>query len=178
MVIEVRRATASDADVLHELAAATFGLACPPGTTEADLEAHIAQQLSAGMFAAFLADPLRILLIAESDGKPVGYTMLDGGPVEEPGLAATLARAGDNGIELSKFYLLADAHGTGVAAQLMHATLAAARETGAGFCWLGVNQQNARAGRFYAKSGFEIIGEKQFRVGAAIEDDHVRARQL
>ncbi len=41
MDIEVRRATAADAVELHELAAATFALACPPGTRQADIDDFI-----------------------------------------------------------------------------------------------------------------------------------------
>jgi len=81
-------------------------------------------------------------------------------------------------IELSKFYLAPDRHGSGVAATLMAATLSEAAATGASFCWLGVNQQNERAGRFYAKQGFEVVGVKRFRVGDVWHDDHVRMRAL
>jgi ribosomal protein S18 acetylase RimI-like enzyme len=81
-------------------------------------------------------------------------------------------------VELSKFYLTADRHGSGVASALMEATLAAAAATGAEFCWLGVNQQNERAAKFYSKHGFEIVGVKRFRVGAELHHDHVRRRPL
>ncbi|MEP6478552.1 MAG: GNAT family N-acetyltransferase, partial [Rhodoglobus sp.] len=40
--------------------------------------------------------------------------------------------------------------------------------------WLGVNQFNARANRFYEKSGFAIVGTKKFLVGEKYEDDFVR----
>jgi ribosomal protein S18 acetylase RimI-like enzyme len=42
--------------------------------------------------------------------------------------------------------------------------------------WLGVNQLNARANRFYEKNGFAIVGEKKFLVGGKAEDDFVRER--
>ena len=42
--------------------------------------------------------------------------------------------------------------------------------------WLGVNQQNQRAQRFYAKHGFAINGTKTFRLGAGIENDYVMVR--
>jgi len=82
------------------------------------------------------------------------------------------------GIELSKFYLAPEQHGSGVATTLMAATLTEAAATGAEFCWLGVNQRNERAAKFYAKQGFEVIGTKRFLVGDAWHDDHVRLRPL
>jgi len=44
--------------------------------------------------------------------------------------------------------------------------------------WLGVNQLNARAQRFYAKHGFERVGVKRFLVGDRFEDDFVYERAL
>jgi ribosomal protein S18 acetylase RimI-like enzyme len=60
----------------------------------------------------------------------------------------------------------------------MAATLEAAAATGAESCWLGVNQLNARAARFYEKNGFAVVGTKRFLVGEQWHDDHVRLRSL
>ena len=54
--------------------------------------------------------------------------------------------------------------------------MAAARESGAVGMWLGVNNENVRANRFYEKSGFVIVGMKKFRLGDVDEDDFVRRR--
>ena len=71
-----------------------------------------------------------------------------------------------------------DSHGSGAASTLMAATLEAAAATGAETCWLGVNQRNVRAARFYDKSGFTVVGTKRFLVGEQWHDDHVRLRSL
>lgn len=182
MAITTRRAVPADAAELHTLAARTFGLATPPGTLQTDIDAFIAEHLSHESFAGYLADPDRIILLAEDEGKPVGYTMLVSGPIKDPDLAAVVGAATDSGtapaIELSKVYVDAENHGSGIAGTLMRATLEAAAATGAGLCWLGVNQRNERAAKFYAKNGFEIIGTKRFKVGEVWHDDHVRARPL
>ena len=81
-------------------------------------------------------------------------------------------------VELSKCYVHPVHHGTGTAAALMGASLAAARGLGAGSVWLGVNQHNSRAQRFYAKSGFTVAGTKHFTVGTVREDDYVMTRAL
>jgi ribosomal protein S18 acetylase RimI-like enzyme len=44
--------------------------------------------------------------------------------------------------------------------------------------WLGVNQENTRANRFYAKCGFDGVGTKNFLIGDRYEDDFVRERRL
>jgi ribosomal protein S18 acetylase RimI-like enzyme len=176
MPITTRRATAADAAELHDVAARTFALACPPGTRQPDIDAFIATHLSEAKFEEYLKDDHRILLLAELDGAPVGYAMLVGGEVTDPDVRAVVDPA--TSIELSKFYLAADSHGSGAAAALMAATVAEARASGAAFCWLGVNQQNARAARFYEKSGFAVRGTKRFKVGDEWHDDHVRVRSL
>ena len=176
MSITTRRADLADTDLLHDLAARTFGLACPPGTLQADIDVFIARHLSAESFRQYLSDPRRIILIAEEDGVALAYSMLVSGPIGDPDVAAVV----DSGtsIELSKFYLAPDRHGSGAAATLMAATLAEAAATGASSCWLGVNQHNERASKFYAKQGFEVVGVKRFRLGEVWHDDHVRVRAL
>src|SRR3954452_7393775 len=176
MSITTRRAGQADADLLHDLASRTFGLACPPGTDQADIDAFVALHLSRESFAGYLADPDRIVLIAALDDEPVGYAMLVRGPIADPDVAALVDEK--TSVELSKFYLVQTRHGSGAAAALMAATLRAAAGTGAQTCWLGVNQQNVRAARFYDRHGFEVIGVKRFLVGARWHDDHVRVRPL
>ena len=75
-------------------------------------------------------------------------------------------------------YVMPERHGSGVAAALMDASLAAGRDAGAVSVWLGVNDQNVRANRFYEKSGFALVGRKKFRLGHVDEDDYVRERAL
>jgi GNAT superfamily N-acetyltransferase len=116
------------------------------------------------------------LLIAEVDGEPAGYTMLVAGEPHDPDAAASITARPT--IELSKCYVLPEHHGAGVATGLMAASIEAARARGAAAVWLGVNQQNARANRFYEKSGFVRVGMKKFLVGERWEDDFVRERLL
>jgi ribosomal protein S18 acetylase RimI-like enzyme len=176
MPITTRLAAPGDAAALHELAARTFGLACPPGTPQSDVDAFVATHLSAERFEDYLKDDSRIVLVAESGGALVGYTMLVRGPIGDADVRTVVD--GATSIELSKFYVLLDNHGSGISGSLMDATLEAAAATGAATCWLGVNQQNARAARFYAKHGFEIVGTKHFLVGEHWHDDHIRLRSL
>ncbi|HET6530119.1 MAG TPA: GNAT family N-acetyltransferase [Actinoplanes sp.] len=176
MPTTIRRATPDDAAELHDVAARTFALACPPGTRQADIDAFIEQHLSPARFEEYLKDERRVLLLAWRDGVPIGYSMLVGGPVADEDVRRVVDP--DTTIELSKFYVLESSHGTGAAHDLMAATLAAAAETGAATCWLGVNQQNVRAAKFYDKSGFTVRGTKRFLVGDDWHDDHVRVRSL
>ena len=81
-------------------------------------------------------------------------------------------------VELSKIYVLPDHHGAGVATALMDDAVRRAANGGARCVWLGVNQNNQRAQRFYGKHGFTIAGTKTFTVGSALENDFVMVRPL
>ena len=172
----IRTAGTGDAATLATLAAATFPLACPPDARPEAVADFIARHLTESNFDAYLADPARQVLIAERDGVPSGYTMLvHGEPTDTDVIAAISVRPT---AELSKCYLLQDTHGSGLAGELMTATVDAARIRGAAALWLGVNNQNAKANRFYEKHGFTIVGTKKFLVGKRWEDDFVRERVL
>jgi ribosomal protein S18 acetylase RimI-like enzyme len=162
--------------LLARLAALTFPLACPPHTTDEAKAAHIARHLGEDSFARYLTDPSHALFVAQTDTDLVGYTMLvEGEPEDEDVASAVTTRPT---AELSKVYVHPDHHGAGVAAALVAATVDEAIRRGAASVWLGVNQENARANRFYDKSGFALVGTKRFEVGDRYEDDFVRERVL
>lgn len=58
--------------------------------------------------------------------------------------------------ELYQFYLAAEARGTGVAAVLMADAEARLRQAGVAVAWLACAIGNARAARFYEKSGWTM----------------------
>lgn len=175
--VTIRAATVDDVPALADLAAATFPLAAPPHVTAESLEAFIDEHLSAARFSLYLTDPARAVSVAIDDtGRLIGYTLL---VVEQPSdddVAAVIDFV--PAAELSKVYVHPDAHGSGAAADLVTAAIADARARGVAGMWLGVNQQNVRAQRFYAKCGFTRVGTKRFQVGAGLEHDFVYALDL
>ncbi|MHA7987552.1 GNAT family N-acetyltransferase [Rathayibacter sp. CAU 1779] len=174
--VTIRRAAESDADSLAFLAAVTFPLACPPHTTREDAASFVVANLSPASFRGYLADPDRVLLLAEQDGQAIGYTMVVFGEPHDADVAAAITLRPAS--ELSKCYVLPGHHGQGVAGRLMQASVDVARDRGAGGIWLGVNQENQRAQRFYTKSGFTKVGVKRFLVGDNWEDDFVFEQAL
>jgi GNAT superfamily N-acetyltransferase len=172
----IRRVVAADLPALAALAGRLFPLACPPHTTEAAKADFIARHLSVTSFEGYLADAGRMLFVADLDGELVGYTMLITGEPSDPDVAAAITVRPT--VELSKCYVDPGHHGAGVAAALIGASVEAARATGAAAMWLGVNEENERANRFYGKHGFAPVGRKRFLVGDRWEDDYVRERVL
>jgi len=175
-VSTIRIATLADAPALAELAAATFELACPPETTAAAVQEFLRDVLAEDNFLDYLVDPNRLLLVAAVDDTLLGYTMVNFGDPTDPEVNATVGIRPT--AEVSKCYVRAGSHGGGLAAALMTATLHVAREHGAVGAWLGVNELNARAIRFYEKQGFARVGRKTFLLGGVLENDYVLERPL
>lgn len=176
MSLEVTPATETDLTELADVAALTFPLACPPSSHPHDIASFIGDNLSVTSFADYLADPDRVVLAARASGRILGYAMLIRGvhDASEVQRAVPLRPA----VELSKMYVLPDAHGAGVSAALMSTALDTSRALGAVCVWLGVNQENQRAQRFYTKQGFTISGTKTFGLGENTESDYVMVRPL
>jgi GNAT superfamily N-acetyltransferase len=147
------------------LAARTFASACPPHTPREAIEAHIASELSAGRFREHM---MHARFFVVDDGPELGgYLML---AFDEPPIPTTWT----NPIELRRIYV--DVPGSGLASALMATAMEQAR--GHDVIWLGTNQLNTRAIRFYRKHGFEIVGNRTFTVGGVAEADHVMARTV
>jgi ribosomal protein S18 acetylase RimI-like enzyme len=176
VAIAVAAAVEADLPELADVAARTFPLACPPSVTPENIAAFIDENLSPTRLRDYLADPDRAVLAAREDGRIVGYLMLIRGVPDDDDVqrAVTLRPA----VELSKMYVLPGSHGAGVSAALMAAAVRRVTNLDAKCIWLGVNQQNQRAQRFYLKHGFTIHGTKTFRLGAGIENDYVMVRPL
>ncbi|MGC5167922.1 GNAT family N-acetyltransferase [Luteimicrobium sp. DT211] len=186
--VTVRLARPEEADALAAVAAETFPDACPPGLSPDAIAAHVASELDADHFRAWVAgrygEPAVpcVVLVAEADAGLVGYALLvRARPADasalDPILGAGYPRAAS--VELSKIYALARARGTGAAGTLMHAALeAAARLLDGQAVWLGTNAENVRAQTFYRKHGFAEVGRRAYVVGGEPQDDVVMARAV
>jgi diamine N-acetyltransferase len=135
------------------------------------VERFVEDNLTPARFEEYIADDSRAVLLAEDDGTVVGYAMLAHGEPYDADARAVVRHRPTT--ELSKIYVLPSAHGGGVAGRLLEAVLEEAHAAGARGIWLGTNQANARAQRFYEKSGFQRVGTKRFWVGDHWEDDFV-----
>jgi ribosomal protein S18 acetylase RimI-like enzyme len=176
VTLEITSATAAELPELADVAAATFPLACPPSVSPQNVAAFIDENLTQSHFAGYLTDPNRLILVARRDGRMIGYAMLVRGVGDDDSVqrAVTLRPA----VEISKMYVLPDNHGGAVSAALMTEALNRAPDLDAKSIWLGVNQNNHRAQRFYTKHGFTINGTKTFRLGTRIESDYVMVRPV
>ena len=164
--MHIRPGTIQDAAALAGFAARTFAETFADDTSAADMRAHVSHTYGVVQQTAELTSPAVLTLLAEADGRLVGYAQVRRGP------APPCVQPAD-AIELHRFYVDTPAHGTGVAQRLMAAVYEAAWAKGAGHLWLGVWERNMRAIRFYTKCGFVDVGSHDFVLGTDRQTDRV-----
>jgi diamine N-acetyltransferase len=168
--IDVRPAILHESSDIAGLAARTFTLACPPTASPSDIAAFIETRLTAESFAEYIADPQRQVAIAVLEGNVIGYTMLI---FESPSHDVACQLTATPTAELSKIYVDPIHHGGAVARALCDNAVSCVRDAGRAAVWLGTNQANQRAQRFYEKNGFARVGTKRFLLGSQWEDDFI-----
>ncbi|MGB0971199.1 MAG: GNAT family N-acetyltransferase [Mycobacterium sp.] len=177
MSTQIDAATRARLAELADVAARTFPLACPPSVAPQDVAAFIEENLSPGRFGDYLDDPDRAVLTATERERIIGYAMVVRGlPGDDGDDDVALAVTTRPAVQLSKLYVLPEAHGVGVSAALISAALHQASNLGGACVWLGVNQHNQRAHRFYTKHGFAVTGTRTLRLGCHLEHDYVMVR--
>jgi ribosomal protein S18 acetylase RimI-like enzyme len=165
----IRRAEPRDAPTLAALGRTTFSQTFAHLYPPEDLQAFLAEAYSPDRMEQELADPDKAAWLAEWEGEAVGYATA--GPC---GLAH--AEVTPQCGELKRLYVLEGWKGEGVAKALMDVAMAWLEETRTGRLWLGVWSENWRAQRFYARLGFEKVGEHHFKVGQTLDRDFIYRR--
>ena len=166
----MRRAAPEDAVALAELMERTFHDTYAPTTTPDALERHVAEHFGEAQQSAELADDTLDTLLVEVGGELAGLAQLRVGAPAPPGVLARRPA------EVVRFYVDRPWHGRGVAAPLMDACAAAARDADA--LWLLVYRINERALAFYRKQGFAAVGTHPYHFGGEVHDDIVMVRML
>lgn len=172
------------------LAALTFPLACPPGTSRQQVAEYVATHLTPARFASYAGSRQHRLLVAEVDNgagpELLGYALLHLGRPGTEAEAAVLAGATASGgpyVELSKIYAHPRMIGNGLASELMRGAIAASVSLATDHryaplpLWLGTNEKNDRAQAFYRKHGFAVVGRRTYDVGGQQHDDVVMLRR-
>lgn len=166
----IRRATPADAEALADIGARTFtetfGHLYPPD----DLARFLAQGHTPARARSDLADPRTAVWLVEAEGEVAGYALAGPCGLPHPEVAP------QDG-ELKRIYLLKNAQNGGLGGRLFEATLAWLLKDGPRTVWIGVWSENYGAQRFYARRGFDTVGEYGFAVGESVDREFILRRR-
>ncbi len=167
----LRLATLTDAHRLAVFAERAFIETFSAQNSPEDMAAYCAEAFGDAVEARHLADHARVCVLSEIDGAVVGYAYVVVG-------STAIDVAGESPVEIQRFYVDQPWHGRGLAQQLMERCIAEAIARGGRTLWLGVWERNARAIRFYERSGFRAVGSQLFMLGSDAQHDLVMSRSL
>ena len=168
--LTIRRATVDDAEQVSRLATRTFvetfGHLYPADDLRVFLDASYAVEKQ----RVILAHPeYAIWLLHDAEGDAVGHSAAGPCGLPHPDVAT-----GDG--ELKRLYVLAGHQGSGHGARLFAAALDWLQRDGPRTLWIGVWSENPGAQRFYARHGFEHVGEYVFPVGRVRDREFILKR--
>ena len=169
--LRIRPATLADAPLIATLGADTFVTSFGAQNTPENLAKHLSKAFGEEIQRRELSNPDITYLIAEVDGRIAGYAQVHEGEAPE-------CVNGPSPVEVRRFYVVHDFHGTGIAQALMDACATEARRRGGRTLWLGVWDQNPRGIRFYTKFGYVDVGGQIFMLGDDPQQDRVLSLSL
>jgi diamine N-acetyltransferase len=172
MTITYRKPTHKDAAALAELGNTSFVEAFGHLYKAEDLHAFLTENYSVRSVAADIDDNRRVIRVAEEGGRLLGYCKLG----LQMGFDFDL---GDRrGMELKQLYLRGEQTGSGIGSALMKWAIGEGRMRGFDDIILSVWSGNHDAQRFYARHGFEKVGDTYFMVGNHRDDEYLFGLRL
>lgn len=170
MKATLRRATLADAAAMagigRDTFVETFGAMYPPE----DLAGFLAEIYTEEAARKTLSDPACAAWLVEFDGRVVGHALAGPCSLPHPDV-----RAGDG--ELKRLYLLRNFQNGGVGRRLFEEVLQWLERDGPRTLWIGVWSENLGAQRFYARYGFERVGDYDFVVGNTRDHEFILRRR-
>lgn len=166
----IRRAAPADAVLLSRLAERTFVETFGHLYPDEDLRAFLDQNYTVERQRTILSHPDYAVWLLERDGEALGHAAA--GPC---GLPHADVRSGDG--ELKRLYLLKSMHNGGWGGRLFDAAFQWLLHEGPRTLWIGVWSQNLGARRFYARRGFEHVGDYEFPVGRVRDHEFILRRK-
>ena len=163
--------------MLAALGARTFYETFAADNRPEDMAAYMTHAYGVEQQRRELSSPDGVVLIGEIGGVPASYAYVRRAAVPAHADAPAVMPS-TPAIELARFYVDAPYHGKGAARAMMEAVIAEAVRRGGTQLWLGVWERNARAIKFYEKSGFRDIGGQPFQLGTDLQHDRLMAREL
>ncbi len=136
-----------------------------------DLADYCAQAFNPEQIRVELEDANSTFLIAEWNGKAVGYAKL-----RENNLVECLKDK--NAVEVQRIYVLEKMKGRRIGEKLMTRCFEIAREKGYNTLWLGVWEKNTAAQKFYIKLGMSSVGTTDFSDGKSSFINLVMAKNV
>ena len=170
MSLTIRRATSTDAHALCDIGRRTFVEAFGHLYGADDLNAFLQESHSPDVYACYLVDETYALWLLEDGNAAIGYALAGPSGLPHPDVAAADG-------ELKRLYVLPGAQNGGWGGKLFQGALDWLQRDGPRTLWISAWSENLGAQRFYARHGFEKVGEYEFPVGRVRDREFMLRRR-
>ncbi|MBS1637067.1 MAG: GNAT family N-acetyltransferase [Bacteroidetes bacterium] len=169
--LEIRRAYASDMEVLRALSIQTFSETFSADNTKENMERYLSEAFNEEALLREIRQPDTLFFLAFENALPVGYLKLR---VDAPhdGLKPVPA------MELERIYVLKTHQQKHIGAGLLAYSQELALSFGCVALWLGVWEHNLKARGFYESKGFANFGSHVFMLGTDPQTDLLMVKYL
>ena len=169
--IQIREATAADAELIAALSRQTFYDAFAGDNTKEDMDKFMNETFTREKLMKEVGAAGNTFLLAYDGDEAVGYVRLR--EATNP-----LLLEGGKALEVARIYVMQTSIGKGVGKALMERSIEIARQKNAGVIWLGVWENNTKAIAFYTKWGFKKFSEHVFMLGNDAQTDWLMKKLL
>jgi diamine N-acetyltransferase len=172
----IRKATTADATTARAIAIANFTETWGDSYSIVDLNSYLQTHYALESFERQLASDQYALLLLERHDPANGIRKAIGHAFCGP-CALPHADIQPMDIELKRLYILKAFHNLGLGHELMTLAMQWMLARKPPRLWLGVYSENRGAQRFYARYGFQKVGEYHFIVGETRDHEFIFSRQ-
>jgi len=168
----IRTASPEDTAVVARVGRETFYETWRPVNSEEDMQQYINEAFDEQKIRQeIISSETNIFFLALIDGETIGYAKMRRDRNYDE-------FNNEKVIEVERIYVRKECQGKKFGKLLMDHCIEAAKSENCTWIWLGVNEENYTAIRFYRKYGFEVFGTKQFKLGSAIDTDFLMKLRL
>jgi ribosomal protein S18 acetylase RimI-like enzyme len=158
-MIQISKATITDAKQLASLAKASFLPAHGHSASKEDINNYLADNFSEENFINELVNPDNHYHLIYHDTVLAGYSKIMFNTESD-------CIESKNVTYMSRLYLLKEFYGLKLGKALFDVNIDLSKKQGQSGIWLAVWIENNRAINFYSKMGFQIVGKYDFRISA------------
>jgi len=165
-MVKIVKATVGDAALIAKLGSQTFLEAHGHSGTASEITSFIQETYNVKAIAKEFENPNVLYYMMSVDNEVAGYSKIE--------LHSENELVADKHIaKLDRFYLLKEFYGQNLGLKFFKFNVEIAEQESQKGMWLRVWTENARAIKFYEKTGFKILGGLYFKVwDARINPNH------
>lgn len=169
--IRIRKAFLVDLEELVELSQQTFIESFANENTEENMQLYLRECLSPQKLLEELYDKNSTFFFLEDEQQNLGYMKLNvkSFPKEIQDRSS---------MEIERIYIRQKYQGQGLGLYLLHQAMEIAKYQNLRRIWLGVWQHNAKAIKFYERTGFKVFGQHLFMLGNDPQTDLLMCKDL